>query len=182
MERGKNEGNEKIKFLVLHMKHKENKNTEEKTSPLQERVLELENQLSTLGMQLKEEKGKTLRAMADLENVRRREQEGRAQWGGMAVADFIKKILPSLLELQMGKEHSQDKALIGVVNKLFGALEKSGLTSINPKKNIPVDPQEHEVLLTAEGRKGCVVQTLEPGWKLYDIIICPAKISAAEAE
>ena len=160
------------------MKSKGNKNTEEKQSPLEARVLVLETQLSTLEVQLAEESGRTLRAMADLENVRRREQESRAQWGTIAVVDFVKKILPSVLELQIGKTHSKDKALVGVVDKLFRALENSGLTSINPKKDTPVDPQEHEVLLTAEGEKGCVVQTLEPGWKLHDIVICPAKVSA----
>lgn len=138
---------------------------------LKTKVEELENLLIT-------EQEKAIRALADLENVKRREMQSRAKWGDMAIVEFINKLLPSLLELHKGTEHSQDKALVSVVEKLFKSLEKSGLHPIAPSKKTPINPSEHEVLLTAEGKKGCVVQTLEFGWKFNDLIICPAKVSA----
>ena len=151
------------------------KTEEQKENANLQRIQELESLLE-------KEQAKTLRILADLENVKRREIENKAQWSDLAVVHFVRKILPCLSELQKGKEHSQDKALGEVIKKLMNTLEKTGLKQMTPSEKTTIDPHEHEVVLTDQGTKGCIVKTLEPGWKFNDTIILPAKVSACPNE
>ncbi len=147
-------------------------------SPLEQKIEELEAALLTAQEKAEEANQKALRAMADLENVRRRESENKANWVADGISFFLKMILPSLLELQLGKEYSSDETMKKVVDKFFSELEKSGLQKIDPKPGTPVDPELHEVLMTEESKKGGIVKTLEIGWKFKDNVIAPAKVSA----
>ncbi len=136
------------------------------------------SEIEELQKQLEAEKSKAMRALADLENLRRREAENKASWVSGGIAHFLKVLLPSFLELQLGKSHTTDEEIKKVIDKFFGELEKAGLQKIDPKSGEPIDPDLHEILLTEEGKKGTVVRVLEIGWKFQNIIISPAKISA----
>jgi molecular chaperone GrpE len=156
---------------------KDDKNTD---NPLLDKIEELEKKLlKSIESQEKAEDQKS-RALADLENFRRRETENRMKWSEMAISDFLKQSLPSFLELSLGSEHSDDENFHQVVNKFFQNLAKNGLEKINPKNEDTIDPNLHEVLMIAEGKPGTVVKVLEPGWKFHETVIQPAKISAAQ--
>ncbi len=139
----------------------------------------LKSHIKELEASVAAEKNKAIRALADLENLRRRESENKKNWTASGIAYFLKELLPNFFELQLGKEHSSDKELIKVIDKFFGKLEKLGFQKIAPKKGDNIDSGLHEVLLTEEGRKGAVIRTLEPGWKFGEIVIAPAKVSAS---
>ena len=145
---------------------------EKKVTDIEARILELETQLEESDVY------KT-RALADLENFKRREGENKKNWSQFAVIDFIKKVVPNFLELSRGAEHSKDEAMTQVVSKFFTNLETQGLTQINPQAGDEMDPEKHEVLMLAEGEKGKIVQTLESGWMFQEKVIIPAKVSAA---
>ncbi|MCF7830772.1 nucleotide exchange factor GrpE [Candidatus Gracilibacteria bacterium] len=151
-----------------------------KKDPQLQRIAELEEQLELLQTDLELANGSKLRALADLENFQRREAENKKNWVSFGIAEFLKQILPRFLELKLGVEHSKDADLKKVVDNFFLELEKKGLQKITPKKGDSVDPEEHEVLATASGTPGTVVETLEPGWKFNNLILTPAKISAAQ--
>lgn len=136
------------------------------------RVLELEKQLQ-------EAEQTKIRALADLENFKRREGEARARWSQDATADWIKGILPSLQELLLGAEHTNDEDIKKVIEKFMNRLVEQGVTRIAPQPGEEINPDEHAVLMTAEGKAGTVVELLEAGWKLQDTVILPAKISGA---
>ena len=142
-------------------------------------VENLETQISELQEQLAAANSQKMRALADLENYRRRESEQKAQWSKIVVSDFIKKVLPSFLELSLGASHSEDEAVKKVIEKFFETLGKEGLAKIEPTPGELIDPQFHEVLMAEEGEAGTVVKILEPGWKYQDIVMIPAKISGA---
>jgi molecular chaperone GrpE (heat shock protein) len=153
--------------------------TDKKPSPIDPpideqvtKILELEEQL-LLAEQAK------LRALADLENFRRRESESRANWSRAAVSDWVRTFLPSLQELLLGAEHTKDADIQKVILKFMGKLEEQGLSKIIPAPGEEINPDEHIVLLAAEGAPGTVVQVFEPGWKLGESILLPAKISGA---
>ena len=153
----------------------ENIETNNNLSPLEEKVTELETQLA-------DAEGSKMRALADLENFRRRESESRANWSAEAIANWVKQIIPSLQELMLGAEHTSDADVKAVISKFVNNLEKLGLEKINPEPGTPADHDLHEVLMTAEGEPGTVVQVLEPGWKVGPKVIIPAKISGAPLE
>lgn len=140
---------------------------------------ELELKVAELEQKLSDAEGAKLRALADLENFRRRESESRATWSRDAVADWVKQIIPSLQELQLGAEHTSDDDIKKVIEKFTNNLQKLGLEKIAPEAGEEINPDFHEVLMTAEGEPGKVVQTFEPGWILGEKVIIPAKISGA---
>lgn len=139
----------------------------------------LEAKIADLETKLAEAEGAKLRALADLDNFRRRESQSRSTWSQEAIAEWVKQIIPSLQELQLGAEHTSDDDIKQVIAKFTTTLQKLGLEKINPAPGEKADHDLHAVLMTAEGEPGTVVQVLEPGWKLGDTIIIPAKISGA---
>lgn len=118
------------------------------------------------------------RALADLQNFQRREAENKQFWSQMAVTEFLKKVLPCLLELTLGAEHTQDEAIKKVIEKFNNQMNDLGVEKINPTMGEVIDPEQHEVLLTATGEPGTIAQTLEPGWKYQHKVLVPAKVSA----
>jgi molecular chaperone GrpE len=139
----------------------------------------LQQEIVKLKEQLQEAERAKLRALADLENFRRRESESRTNWSRTAVADWVQSFLPSLQELLLGAEHTSDTDIQKVIEKFMGKLGEQGLSKITPTVGDEINTDEHAVLMTAEGEPGTVVQVLEPGWKLGDNVILPAKISGA---
>ena len=143
------------------------------------RIEELEAQLETISTDLEESKGAQMRALADLQNVQRREGDNKKNWVSFGIAEFVKPLIPRFVELQLGAEHSDDKDMQKAVEHFFKAIEKSGLQAINPKSGDTIDPDFHEVLLTEEGTPGTIVKVLELGWRFGNTVLAPAKISAA---
>tara|TARA_A100001015_G_scaffold260965_1_gene306094 strand:- start:382 stop:831 length:450 start_codon:yes stop_codon:yes gene_type:complete len=145
-------------------------------SPLKKEDKKLE--IQKLLDQIESEKEAKIRAIADLENVRRREAENKKHWSTQSVAGFWKPFLPSLLALQLGMAHATDKDVKQVIEKFFADLHTAGLKKIDPKPGEKIDPTLHEVLCVAQAPAGEIVQTLEPGWRFEDIVLAPAKVSA----
>lgn len=146
--------------------------TNDNLSPTEEKIAELEEQVQSA------EQAK-MRALADLENFRRRESESRASWSQDAIVNWVQSFLPSLQELLLGAEHTTDEDIQKVIEKFMGKLGEQGLRKIEPNIGDEINPDEHAVLMAAEGTPGTVVQILEPGWKLGESVIIPAKISGA---
>jgi len=144
------------------------------------RIEELEAQLEAVSGELEEAKSAQLRALADLQNVQRREGDNKKNWVSFGIAEFVKPLLPRFLELQLGAEHSDDKDMRKAVEHFFNELKKVGVEPINPKKGEAINPDFHEVLMTEEGKPGTVTKVLEQGWRVGDIVLTPAKVAAAQ--
>ncbi len=144
------------------------------------RIEELEAQLETITAELEEAKSAQLRALADLQNVQRRESDNKKNWVSFGIAEFVKPLLPRFLELQLGADHSDDKDMKKAVDHFFKELEKTGFQTINPKKGETINPDFHEVLMTEEGEPGTVTKVLEPGWRFGETILTPAKVAATQ--
>ena len=112
----------------------------------------LEAQIETLKEELNNAEQAKLRALADLENFRRRESESRSTWSSNAVSEWVQGILPSVQELLLGAEHSTDKDIQKVIKKFMNSLEKQGLEKISPIAGSEINPDEHAVLMAAEGK------------------------------
>jgi len=144
------------------------------------RIEELEAQLEAVTSELEESKTAQIRALADLQNVQRRENENKKNWVTLGIAEFLKPLLARFGELKLGAEHSEDNDIKKAVNNFFKELEKTGLQKIDPKKGTLINPDFHEVLMTEEGKPGTVVKVLETGWRFGETVLTPAKVSAAQ--
>lgn len=155
------------------------KRKKDQPSPLEKRVEELETLAESLQSQVEDAKEGQVRALADLENFRRRQSQSQASWTEAAIAGFFKKMTPNLLELSLGALHSADETAKRTIDKFFADLGKHGFTKIEPVAGEPVDAERHEVLMAEEGEPGAVVRCLEIGWEFNGQVITPAKVSAS---
>lgn len=158
---------------------KEKKVTEEiDLDVLVARIEELEAQAELSEKIIEDAKSAQMRALADLHNYQRRESENKQNWDRDAVSGFLEKLIPRVVELELGVAHTEDKHAKKTMQHFLDTLEKLGLNKINPKKNTPIDTNLHEILMVAEGLPDCVVEVLESGWGFKDRLLKPAKVSA----
>ena len=137
-----------------------------------------------------------LRALAELENVRRRAQRERADAEKYAVtgfarellsvADNLRRALDSLPEAE-AKDDRTKSLLAGVAateRELLAAFERHGLKRIDPIGE-RFDHNFHQAVFEAEntGRPaGTVVEVLQPGYVLSDRLVRPAMVGVAKGQ
>ena len=124
------------------------------------------------------------RALADCANLRRESTESRAAgvWAGMATA--VSALLPIRDSLSRAVAAADadgsdvGRGLSACLRQYDEALTSLGVAVVVPASGSPADPAQHEIVSTAEGSKpGCVVAVLEPGYRLGDQLLRPARIS-----
>ena len=152
-----------------------------------EQVVETEEALTEvdqLKAELAEATDAKLRALADFKNFQRRsvENEMRAQNGG--IAKIVRAIIPSIEQMNLAITHAQDdtvaKGFEMAKDELIKGLADCGVTTINPQVGNKLDPLLHEGMLrqeTDEYEADHIVQVLQQGYQLGDIVICPAKVA-----
>jgi molecular chaperone GrpE len=148
-------------------------------TPLEQKIEALETQLISAQDEVQKAQEGQIRALADLQNFQRREAENKQFWSQAAVGKFLEKFLPSFLELSLASAHTEDQDVKTVIEKFTAKMDDLGVIKIDPQAGEIMNPDEHQVLMAAEGEPGTIVQTLEIGWKYQDKVLVPAKVSAA---
>ena len=153
--------------------------------------------IKALEAEVAELKDRSLRALADAENTRRRAQRETAdarKFGpsGLAkdllnVSDNLRRALESVPdELRQGDEQLNNLATgVEMVEKeLLGAFGKHGITKIEPLGE-PFNHDLHEAMYEVAGTgkpAGTVVELMQPGFLLHDRLLRPARVGIAKAE
>ncbi len=151
-------------------------------------VEELQAEVERLRAELASEHDRHLRAVAELQNFRKRitrEQQERARYAGQ---DVLEQILPVMDNLKLVLEHEaqagSDEFARGVrlvVEQFFRVLEQVGVTVIDSEGE-QFDPTRHEAVArvpTDEVPEGTVVAVDTPGYCLHDRCIRPARVVVA---
>lgn len=137
-------------------------------------------------------KDQALRALAELENYRRRVQRDLPQQLLSAQAEVLKAFLPALDNVQRAltaAEASQDlenlKAGLRLsIQNLQHLLQKVGITLISPQVGDLPDPHLHEVLSTMPAPEGIqphtILEVVEPGYQYKGMLLRPARIIVTE--
>lgn len=130
---------------------------------------------------------KFMRAVADLENFRRRTVREKDELRQMATGRVLEDLLPVLDNLALGisaaKQPNADlKSLLGgidmVLSQLRTALSNHGLKEINPLGQ-PFDPHQHEAishLPSADVKEESVVTVVRTGYSLNGRLLRPAAV------
>jgi molecular chaperone GrpE len=139
----------------------------------------LQQEIEALKIEATISRERAMRALADLENFKRREAEQKKQWSAMAVGSFLSAMSARIFELKKGMDLLEDPTYKAVVETFFSDAAKAGMQLIVPEAGVVIDPNRHEVLLAAEGKPGTVVAVLEPGIEYGGVVVMPAKISGA---
>jgi molecular chaperone GrpE len=131
-----------------------------------------------------------LRALAELDNVRKRAQRDIEAANRYGLEKFAAELLPvkdSLeLAVQNAAQATPDSLKEGqeaTLKLLSQALERLGVGVIDPEGQ-PFDPERHEAMMTQESSSAepnSVVKVIQPGYELNGRLLRPARVIVARA-
>lgn len=153
--------------------------------PEPEAATDTAGQIEALREESRQAKEAHLRALADLQNVRRRAQEERIRLPQLGAQSLLISLLPTLdhLELALKNKPAQDsdwtRGVAAIFNSFLSALAAEGVERITAT-GVAVDPAIHEVI-TAENGGDVVVEVFQAGYRLGDKVVRPAKVKAGSA-
>ncbi len=155
-----------------------------------EAAVEKAEDVETLKASLEEERSKAesylanwQRAAADYQNLKRRGEKEREEYGRLATAALVINVLPLLDDLERALQ-SVDVRLAGltwvdgirlIYRKFQAVMEVVGLTEIKTEGET-FDPNVHEAVMYGEGEEGKVVAEVQKGYRLGDRVIRPAMV------
>jgi molecular chaperone GrpE len=156
------------------------------------RLAQLEAAVAKLEVEKKENFDKYLRAVADLENYRKRNKRDLDDARAEAKTKVLKEMLPVVDNLERAVEHaekSQDPGAVVdgirlVLRQFLTAFERVDVTPVDAA-NQPFDPNLHEAISqqeTDEFPPGTVVTVLQRGYRLGDRLLRPALVVVAKAK
>jgi molecular chaperone GrpE len=123
------------------------------------------------------------RLQAEYANYRKRVERDRLAVREQALANVLNELVPVLDDIGRAREHGE---LVGgfksVAESLEGIVTKLGLTSFG-EAGEPFDPMLHDALMhsySASVTEPTAVQILQPGYKVGERIIRPARVAVAE--
>jgi molecular chaperone GrpE len=145
-------------------------------------------QAEQAAMDLREQ---VLRGAAELENVRRRAARDVENAHRYGVERFARELLAVVDSLEMGREAARNAGEGGAVAEgmdatlrlLLSELEKFGVTPVEAQGQ-PFDPDVHEAIMTqpaAEAAPDTVINVVQPGYRIHDRLLRPARVIVARA-
>ncbi|RUR09886.1 nucleotide exchange factor GrpE [Legionella sp. km772] len=150
---------------------------------------ELEEKLTLAEQKAHENWEKSVRAVAELDNVRRRMEREVANAHKYGAEKLISALLPIVDSLEQAlqlAEKGGDTAMhegLELTMKLFvDVLQKFDVTMLDPIGEI-FDPQQHEAMAmqpAADVAPNTVIAVFQKGYKLSDRIIRPARVVVAK--
>jgi molecular chaperone GrpE len=151
-------------------------------------VEELQAEIERLQAEVAQERDRHLRAVAEMQNFRKRtarENQDRQRYAGQSV---LSAILPVMDNLTRVLEHQEAagteefaKGVQLTVEEFFRVLASLGVTVVGSEGET-FDPNVHEAVARVEGSdvpEGTVVAVDTPGYCLHDRCIRPARVVVA---
>jgi molecular chaperone GrpE len=140
-------------------------------------------QADDLEAQLRERTADLQRLQAEYANYRKRVDRDRAAVREQAVASTLAGLLPALDAIDQAREHGElSGGFKSVAESLQAALGRLGLVTYGEKGD-PFDPKIHEALThsySPDVTEVSCVEILQPGYKVGDRILRPARVAVAE--
>ncbi|MGW8993041.1 nucleotide exchange factor GrpE [Streptomyces zhihengii] len=142
-------------------------------------------QLDQVRTALNERTGDLQRLQAEYQNYRRRVERDRVTVKEIATATLLTELLPVLDDIGRAREHGE---LVGgfksVAESLETAAAKMGLQQFG-KEGEPFDPTIHEALMHSyapDVTETTCVAVLQPGYRIGERTIRPARVAVAEPQ
>ncbi|MBD3330458.1 nucleotide exchange factor GrpE [Candidatus Peregrinibacteria bacterium] len=126
------------------------------------------------------------RAMADMQNIKRRVEDERSQIIIRANARLFESLLPALDNLDRALKHAPEdnewcEGITMAIKQIKKSLEESGLAVI-PTINETFNPDFHEAVLEVDGEKDKIIEEFEKGYILGDLVLRHAKVSVGKGK
>jgi molecular chaperone GrpE len=155
--------------------------------PAPEAVVRLEDELGEARSALAQATDKYLRLAAEFENFKKRSVRERTELRTRAQAELIEKLVDALDDLarfaHVDPAQTDAKTIHDGVDmverKFWKQLDAVGVTRVD-QVGVPFDPNVHEAVTTQPATSAAQDQTvgavLQPGYKLGDALIRPARV------
>ncbi|MFO1469207.1 MAG: nucleotide exchange factor GrpE [Steroidobacteraceae bacterium] len=150
----------------------------------------LEAQLAAAQSKAEEQRNNYLRAVAELDNFRKRTEREIDQARKFAIERFAQELLAvrDALEvgIQTGAENPGPALLEGAkatLRELSRAFEKAGIQTLDPAGK-PFDPNWHEAMVaqeSADQAPGIVLNVIQKGYALNGRLLRPARVIVSKA-
>jgi molecular chaperone GrpE len=150
---------------------------------------ELENKVKELEDSLSQEKEKSLRSFAELENFKKRKEQEMRNFCKFANEELVLSLLPVLDSFDRACEHAEgaedntniEDVISGFVliqKQFHAALEKLGIKTIEAVGQ-PFNTDEHQAIMQEDSDEvdsNTVVKEVQKGYKLNERTIRPAMV------
>lgn len=162
-------------------------------APAGEADLSVEKALEAAQAEAREMKDQLLRAMAEVENTRRRTKKEIEDAHKFGVTNFAKEMLAVAdnfsRALEAAPKDAADPAFKNLVTgieaverQLAAIFERFGIRKIDPMDQ-PFDPHRHRVMMEMEDLSkpaGTVIQVFQPGYMIHDRLLREAQVVVAK--
>lgn len=132
-------------------------------------------------------KNQLVRALADYDNLRKRVERERDEFGSIARATLMVRILPIFDMLEGAQTHLKDSGLAITIDEFGKVLREEGFEKIDVKVGDSFDENLHEAVELVDSDSdsdkgsGQVAEIILPGWRITDgPVIRPAKVKVAK--
>lgn len=141
--------------------------------------------------QLDEKQDQLLRALAEMDNMRRRTQREREEYTRYATESLIRDLIPVLdnldRALEAARPNAEAKSIVDgitlIQRELLRVLERAGIRRYSALGQ-PFDPTRHEAtarVVSADQPANTVVAEVAPGYMLHDRVLRAAQVAVAVA-
>jgi molecular chaperone GrpE len=149
----------------------------------QESATEPLTEVELLQEELAKMKETALRALADLQNYKKKAEEERFSLISMGQVNLMTELLPVLDNFTRAFAHipedlSQNEWVSGVSQiekQLISIIKNIGLEEI-PSVGQPANPNLHEIITTAPGVKDVIIQEIEKGYTFKGKVLRASKV------
>ena len=147
--------------------------------------------IENLEKELVEAKDRTMRALADAENTRKRAQKDREDAGKYAISGFARDLLDfsdnfkrALDAMPEDTPEAVRGGIEAMEREMLSTFDRHGIKKIEPLDE-PFDANFHEVMFETptEGKDaGTIIQVIDAGYVLNDRLLRAAKVGIAKAD
>ena len=158
--------------------------------PAEEEVGDVQTQMESLELELKQATEKHLRLAAEYDNFRKRTIREKEDFHKFASSSIVEKLLPILDTVSRGVEFNKtadsiDSVREGLekVDKMFHEILKAEGLGMIDEDSVPFDPNLHMAVFQEERDDipdQTVIQVFEKGYKFKEKVLRPAKVKVAK--
>ena len=155
----------------------------------------LHGELEQLQADVKEHKEKYLRAMAEVENTRRRAENDVSSARKFAIESFAGETLSVRDSLELASTIEITAEDSGVIDKMKEGLDltlkqldrvfaKFGIEPIDPEPGEKLDPERHQAMTVQESsdiEPNHIVAVIQKGYLIHDRLLRPAMVIVAKS-
>ena len=136
-----------------------------------------------LQAKIEELTGALARALADLKNIKRRNEEDQGKYIKESNKDLLLALIPLLDNFDRSVQHlpadlkgnEWAKGVVQIHDQLAKSLEKLGVKKVETVGK-PLDTKFHEAVMQAPGAANMILEEFEPGYTLFGDPLKPARV------